>query len=309
MNVVFMGTPEFAKPSLKALIDSNHQICAVFTKADMPKNRGMKLTMPPVKMLALEHNIPVYQPKSLKDDGIFELLKNLAPDIIVVAAYGLMLPKAVLELPRYGCINVHASLLPKYRGASPINAAIIEGENESGITIMQMNRGIDTGDILAFRSIEIGKRDTFGILHDRLAEIGGGLLIEVLEQIEQGTVKSIKQQDELSSYAHMIKPNDTFVSFMGRAEAVSNKIRGFDPIPGAYGFLGEEKLKLFSGEFNDYNCENKPGEIIKCDKKGLLVQATGGTVLIKEVQLSGKKRMAADDCFRGRSGLLDETFK
>lgn len=275
----------------------------------MPKNRGMKLTMPPVKILALEHNIPVYQPKSLKDEGILDILKKLTPDVIVVAAYGVMLPKAVLELPRYGCVNVHASLLPKYRGASPINAAIIEGENESGVTIMQMNRGIDTGDILASRSVEIGKRDTYGILHDKLAEIGAGLLTEVLEQIEQGMVKPTKQQDELSSYAHMIKANDTFISFKDRAVVVSNKIRGYDPVPGSYGYLGEEKIKLFSAEVNCEDSEKQPGEIIRCDKKGLLVQASDGTVLIKEVQLSGKKRMAADDCFRGRPRLLDETFE
>ncbi|MBQ2690633.1 MAG: methionyl-tRNA formyltransferase [Clostridia bacterium] len=309
MNIVFMGTPEFADASLKALLSSEHKVQAVFTRADTPKNRGMKMLPPPVKVTALEAGIPVYQPKGMRDEGVLDTLKELAPDIIVVAAYGVILPVSVLELPKYGCINVHASLLPKYRGASPINAVLLDGEKETGVTIMQMEKGLDTGDMMLKRSIEIADDDSYGSLHDKLAIVGGELLLEALEQIENGTVKAVKQDDSLSCYAHMIRNSDAEVSFMDAAEKVAGKIRGYDPAPGAFGFLGEEKIKLFSGVFKDNSCEKEPGQIIRCDKHGLLVQANGGTVLIKEVQLSGKKKMAADACFRGRPQLLNESFK
>lgn len=310
MNIVFMGTPEFADASLKALLNSKHQVTAVFTRQDTPKNRGMKMAMPPVKETALGAGIPVYQPRTLREEGVLETLQELAPDIIVVAAYGRFLPKSILDLPQYGCINVHASLLPKYRGASPINAVILNDETETGVTIMQMAEGMDTGDMILAGRLPIEPEDTYGKLHDKLAPLGGELLLEALEQIEQGTAQRIPQDDVLATHVHMIKNSDAALSFAEEsARVISCKIRGYDPAPGAFAFLGEEKIKLFASVYVDDSCTKEPGEIIGCDKHGLLVQGKGGTVRIREVQLSGKKRMAAADCFRGKPQLLDERFR
>lgn len=309
MKTVFMGTPEFADETFKALLESGHEVIAAFTRPDSPKNRGMKLAMPPVKERALAHGIPVYQPKNFKEEGAFEALEALCPEVIVVASYGVILPQKVLELPKYGCVNVHASLLPKYRGASPINAAIIDGREETGVTIMKMAKGIDTGDMICSESLPILPDDTYGTLHDKLAHMGGQLLLKALELIERGEAVYTKQEDSLSCYAHMIEKEDAEVLFSLTAKEVSQRIRGYDPAPGAYSYLGGEKIKLFSAIYHDDSRAKAPGEIIGCDKKGLLVQAEGGTVLIREVQLSGKKRMPAADCFRGRPQLLDESFK
>ena len=310
MNIVFMGTPEFADASLKALLDSRHKVTAVFTRQDTPKNRGMKMAMPPVKETALAAGIPVYQPRTLREEGVLETLTELQPDIIVVAAYGRFLPKSILDLPKYGCINVHASLLPKYRGASPINAAILNDEAESGVTIMQMAEGMDTGDMILKGSLPIAADDTYGTLHDKLAPLGGALLLEALEQIEAGTAQRIPQNEAEATHVHMIKNSDAAVSFTEEeAKVVCCKIRGYDPAPGAFGFLGEEKIKLFASVYVDDSTAHEPGCILGCDKHGLLVQGRGGTMRIREVQLSGKKRMAAADCFRGKPQLLSETFK
>lgn len=309
MKTVFMGTPDFADASFKALLDGGYEVAAVFTRPDSPKNRGMKLSMPPVKETAIAHGIPVYQPKNFKEEGAFEALKALSPDVVVVASYGVILPQRVLELPKYGCINVHASLLPKYRGASPINAAIIDGCGETGVTIMKMAKGIDTGDMICSKSLPILPDDTYGALHDKLADMGGELLLHALELIERGEAVYTKQDDSLSCYAHMIEKGDAEIVFSENAEKVSCRIRGYDPAPGAYSYLGEEKIKLFSAVYCDDSTEKAPGQIIGCGKNGLLVQAEGGTVLIKEVQLSGKKRMSAADCFRGRPQLLEKSFK
>lgn len=310
MNIVFMGTPEFADASLKALLSSKHQVTAVFTRQDTPKNRGMKMAMPPVKETALAADIPVYQPRTLREEGVLETLQDLAPDIIVVAAYGRFLPKSILELPKYGCINVHASLLPKYRGASPINAVILNDEAESGVTIMQMAEGMDTGDMILKGSLPIEPDDTYGKLHDKLAPLGGQLLLEALEQIEAGTAQRVSQNEAEATHVHMIKNSDAGISFAEEsARVISCKIRGYDPAPGAFAFLGEEKIKLFASVYVDDSMTRQPGEIIGCDKHGLLVQGNGGTMRIREVQLSGKKRMSAADCFRGKPQLLNERFK
>ena len=310
MNIVFMGTPEFADASLKALLDSKHQVTAVFTRQDTPKNRGMKMAMPPVKETALAADIPVYQPRTLREEGVLETLQALAPDIIVVAAYGRFLPKSILELPKHGCINVHASLLPKYRGASPINAVILNDEAESGVTIMQMAEGMDTGDMILKGSLPIEPDDTYGKLHDKLAPLGGQLLLEALEQIEAGTAQRVPQNEAEATHVHMIKNSDAGISFAEEsARVISCKIRGYDPAPGAFAFLGEEKIKLFASVYVDDSMTRQPGEIIGCDKHGLLVQGNGGTMRIREVQLSGKKRMSAADCFRGKPQLLNERFK
>ena len=264
--------------------------------------------MPPVKITALAEDIPVYQPSTLRSQEVYDILASIQPDIIIVAAYGMFLPKNILELPRYGCINVHASLLPKYRGASPINAAIIEGESQTGVTIMKMAKGIDTGDMLISRAVDILPDDSYASLHDKLAPVGGQLLLEALDLIESGNAIYTPQDDSLSTYAHMIKTEDARISFEWDAAACACHIRGYDPAPGAFAFLGGERIKLFSAVKGDAAVSRGPGEIIGCDKKGLAVQAKDGVVLIREVQLNGKKRMPAADCFRGRPQLLEERF-
>ena len=283
-----MGTPDFADASLKALQGSRHEVCAVFTRADTPKNRGMKMTMPPVKITALAEDIPVYQPSTLRSQEVYDILASIQP--------------------RYGCINVHASLLPKYRGASPINAAIIEGESQTGVTIMKMAKGIDTGDMLISRAVDILPDDSYASLHDKLAPVGGQLLLEALDLIESDNAIYTPQDDSLSTYAHMIKTEDARISFEWDADTCACHIRGYDPAPGAFAFLGGERIKLFSAVRGDAAVVRSPGEIIGCDKKGLAVQAKDGVVLIREVQLNGKKRMLAADCFRGRPQLLEERF-
>jgi len=309
MRIVFMGTPEFAVASLEALLQAGHEIIAVFTRADTPKNRGMKMLPPPVKVTALAHDIPVYQPKTLRDPEMQEVLRQLAPELIVVAAYGRMLPQEVLDLPRYGCINVHASLLPKYRGASPINAAVLNDEKESGVTIMQMNAGLDTGDMLLAGKVDIASDETYGQLHDRLAKVGGEVLLQAIEQIAAGTVQAMPQDDALSTYAHMIHSKDCQVSFtQSDAKTVSCSIRGYDPFPGAFGYLGEEKLKLFGAVLEDADFSGEAGTIVKCDKHGMVVACTKGTVRIRQVQGAGGKKMDADAFFRGHQAMLNMRF-
>ena len=307
-KILFMGTPGFAAASLAALYESGEYAVTVVTQPDKPKGRGYAVTPSEVKVYALEHGLTVYQPATLRDEAFASLLAEIDPDMIVVAAYGKLLPKIVIDYPEYGCINVHASLLPHYRGASPINAAIIEGESQTGVTIMKMAKGIDTGDMLISRAVDILPDDSYASLHDKLAPVGGQLLLEALDLIESGNAIYTPQDDSLSTYAHMIKTEDARISFEWDAAACACHIRGYDPAPGAFAFLGGERIKLFSAVKGDAAVSRGPGEIIGCDKKGLAVQAKDGVVLIREVQLNGKKRMPAADCFRGRPQLLEERF-
>lgn len=309
MKIVFMGTPEFSVGCLDALIKSKHEVVGVFTREDKPKNRGMSLSMPPVKELALTHEIPVFQPKSVKTDESYEILKSLDADIYVVVAYGRILPKRVLELPKYGCINVHASLLPKYRGASPIQAVIVGGEKETGVTIMQMDEGLDTGDILHVKKTEISEDDTGGSLHDRLAVMGAEALIEYLDILERGESKAVKQDDSLSNYAPLITKNDGKVSFENPANKIANQIMGYAPWPGTFAPLGNTTIKFYGGyciekdgSHDDY------GAIESVSDEGMVVKCGTGKVLIKEIQKSGGKRMSPDSFFRGRPELIKERF-
>lgn len=304
-----MGTPEFAVSALAALIDSRHEVIAVYTREDKPKNRGMKMMMPPVKELALQHDIPVFQPKSVKTEEEIAAFAALNADVAVVAAYGRLLPQEILDAPRYGCINIHASLLPKYRGASPITAAIQDGETETGVTIMQMDIGLDTGDMLLKSSTPISDTDTFQTVHDRLADMGGNLIVEALDKLEAGTLSAEKQGETTSRYASMIKAGDTEISFNNPARVVSCHIRAFDPTPAAYSFLGGNRLKLF-GATVEHETTGKPaGTILKLDKGGILVACDdGGVVRIPEVQGDGGKRMPASAYFNGHRDLLDAIF-
>ena len=307
MRLVFMGTPDFAVCALDALHGAGHDIAAVFTKADTPKNRGMKMLPSPVKVRAQELGFAVHQLLSLKGDEAFDILSGLAPEVIVVAAYGLLLPKRILELPRFGCLNIHASLLPAWRGASPINAAILHGDAEAGVTIMQMDRGLDTGDMLLKASSPVGEAETAGDLHDRLAVIGGALIVDALDAVKDGSLTAEKQPESFT-YAPLIRPEDCAVNFSSDALTVSRRIRGYDPFPGAFSELGGGKIKLFGARMLENESESGPGRIVSCDKNGAVIACGRGTILLSELQAAGGKRMGCDAFFRGRPALLDAVF-
>jgi methionyl-tRNA formyltransferase len=294
MKLVFMGTPEFAVPSLRALVEAGHEVTAVFTQPDKPKNRGMKLQPTPVKEYALTENIPVYQPKTLRDGQALAILRQLMPELIVVAAYGKILPVDILELPRLGCVNVHSSLLPKYRGAAPINWAILNGESESGVTIMYMAEGLDTGDIIAQRATPIALDDTASTLHDRLAEMGAGLLTEVVAQLESGTATRTVQDDSLSCYAPMLSKELSVMDWTRSARQLHDQVRGLIPWPSAVTELDGVRCKVWATTLTGETTGKAPGTVVQADKKGLKLSCGDGTVLqIDELQPDGKKRMAA----------------
>lgn len=302
MRIVFMGTPDFAVPSLKQLIADGHEIAGVFTQPDKPKNRGMKLTPSPVKVVALEHNIPVYQPTTLKADEPYETLTSLAPELIVVAAYGKILPKRILDLPAKGCINVHSSLLPRYRGAAPINWVILNGETETGVTIMYMAEGLDTGDIISQRSTPIDPNETVESLHDRLADIGAQLLGETVSAIGAGTASRIPQDDEKSCYAPMLSRELSPIDFSRSAKEIHNQVRGLIPWPATTVEIKGETFKIFAVEETHQTSDKAPGTWLRADKKGINVVCGDGRVLrILELQAPGKKRMRAVDYLRGHA--------
>ena len=281
----------------------------VYTRMDTPKHRGMKMLPPPVKVKALEYGIPVYQPKNLRGEDTQQELRDMAPEVIVVAAYGRILPQAVLDIPKHGCLNIHASLLPKYRGASPINACILHGETEAGVTIMQMDAGLDTGDMLLPAATEMLPDESYGSLHDRLAKIGGEAIVKALDLLAKGELKGEPQPAEGFTYAPMIQTADCKIDFSKSAKEVSQAIRAYDPAPGAFATLGGEKMKLFGAslEQEEGSC-GAPGAIIKNDKKGIVVACGQGAVRIGTVQGAGGKKMPADAFFRGHAAMLSEIF-
>ncbi|MEK6678926.1 MAG: methionyl-tRNA formyltransferase [Nitrospirota bacterium] len=298
MKIVFMGTPEFAVPSLKALLNSKKEITAVVTQPDKPSGRGKRLTPPPIKVLALNSGVKILQPERLKDEAFLNALKEINPDIIVVAAYGKILPKDIIQLPRYGCINVHASLLPKYRGAAPINWAIINGEKETGITIMQMDEGLDTGGILLQKGIEITKEDTAETLTNKLSKIGAGLLIEGLNAIEKGEIKAIPQDNSKASYAPMLKKEDGQIDWTKGAEDIYNMVRGMDPWPGAFTYCKGELWKVWRVRHVDAR-KGHSGEILAADKDRIDVASKDSVISIIEIQPANKKRMPVSEFLRG----------
>lgn len=302
MNIVFMGTPEIAVSCLKALVEAGHNIKAVFTQPDKPKNRGHKLQMPPVKEYSLEKGIEVYQPLSLRKGGegekAYETLKKIAPECIVVVAYGQLLPKNILELPKYGCVNVHASLLPRYRGAAPIQRVIMDGEKETGITTMYMAEGLDTGDMILKEAVEITPKMTSGELHDRLAETGARLITETLAQIEQGIAPRTPQTDINTCYAERILKEDCLIDFTKSADMLYNMIRGLSPSPCAFTFIDGKRLKVYFAEKLDIRSDMKPGTVI--GGEGLCVICGGGALRLIDVQAEGGKRMRDTDMLRGR---------
>ena len=295
-----MGTPDFAVPSLQALLEAGHAVCGVFTQPDKPKNRGMKLQASPVKEFALSKEIPVFQPGKLRDGTALAQMQGLDPELIVVAAYGRILPEDILNAPPYGCINVHSSLLPKYRGAAPINWAILNGEKETGVTIMHMAPELDAGDIILQRSTPIGPDETAPELFDRLAQMGGALLVEAVAQLQAGTAPQIPQDGSQATYAPMLSRELSPLDWSKPAQALHNQVRGLLPWPAAAGVFSGIRCKVFLTDIIDHTTTAKPGTVVEAGKGGIVMACGGGSLLrILELQPDGKKRMAAADFLRG----------
>lgn len=295
MKIVFMGTPDFAVPSLEALLEAGHEVTGVFTQPDRPKNRGMKLQPPPVKVCAQSHDLPVFQPTKLRDGSALETIQALAPELIVVAAYGRILPQEILDAPALGCINVHSSLLPKYRGSAPINWAILNGESETGVTIQRMAHDMDAGDIILQQSTPIHQSETAGMLYGRLAELGGKLVVEAVAQIEAGTARYTPQDHAKATPAPMLSKALSPVDWTRSAQEIYNQIRGLDPWPGAStDVISGEPIKLWGGQVVEKHTDALPGAIAAADKNGIDVACGDGNVLrILELQPPGKKKMTA----------------
>lgn len=313
LNILFMGTPDFAKESLEAIYNAGHNIIGVVTNPDKPKGRGMKLIPSPVKEFALEKNIPVYQPLKVRNNTEFiEKIKILKPDVICVVAYGKILPKEILDIPRLGCINVHGSLLPKYRGAAPIQWAVINGEKQTGITTMYMDVGMDTGDMILKETVEIGEDETTGELWERLSKIGGKLLVDTLKLIEEGKAPREKQSDDFT-LAPMLNKEMAEINWNEKTAAdIKNLVRGLNPIMGAYTYLNDKKLKLWKvnvvafEEFESkYNIKTENIElgqaILANDKQGLFLKAKDAVLEVIEMQAEGSKRMNSKDYLRGNN--------
>lgn len=289
-----MGTPDFAVPSLKALADAGHEVCGVFTQPDKPRNRGMKLQQPPVKECALALGLDVYQPAKMRDGEALAILRGLKPDLIAVAAYGKILPVDILELPRLGCVNVHSSLLPRYRGAAPINWAILNGEDETGVTIMAMAEGMDTGDILAQASTAIDINENAAQLFGRLADLGAGLLVETVAGLEAGTVKAVPQEEAQATHAPMLSREQSPIDWEKTARQLHDQARGLYPWPAATAELDGIRCKILRTVLVGEVSHRAPGTVLQADKKGLrVVCGDGGVLDILELQPDGKKAMAA----------------
>lgn len=309
MRLVFMGTPDFAAECLKALIKSRMEIAAVFTKEDKPVGRGHRIAASPVKELACAAGIPVFQPHRVKDDESFRILSEIRPDLIVVAAYGQIIPQRILDLPQYGCINVHASLLPAYRGAAPIQWAVINGEKESGVTIMQMGAGLDTGDMIAKRTVTLTPEETGGSLFERLSREGADLLVETIPKIPAGKIRREKQPEESTTmYARMIRKSDGAIDWNADAVTIERLIRGLNPWPSAYSSLDGKQVKFWAASVSPEESGRVPGSVFAVDKNGFSVQTGNGSLRILELQMTGKKRMTADAFLRGHAFSGDECF-
>ncbi len=295
-----MGTPDFAVKPLKALIDAGHEIVGVFTQPDKPKGRGMKLAFSPVKECALEHNIEVFQPETMKNHAVEGLLNELNPDLIAVVAYGKLLPGYVLRFPKYGCINVHGSLLPKYRGAGPIQWAVINGETVTGVTTMYMGRELDAGDILLKSELQIGADDTAEVVYDKLSDMGADLLVETVSALKSGTITPIPQDSSLATYAPMLTKDTGRIDWNKSSKSIYDLARGTYPWPGAFSTIGDDIYKLFGIKMTGETSNLPAGSIRNADKDGFyIVCGDGGVLLIRELQAPGKRRMAAADFFRG----------
>lgn len=299
MRIIFMGTPDFSVPCLEALIKSGDEVVGVFTQPDKPKGRGYDMTPPPVKVCAERNNIPVFQPASMRDGEALKIINSLNADLIIVVAFGKILPPEILASVKYGCINIHASLLPKLRGAAPIQWSIINGEKETGVTSMQMDAGLDTGDMLLKEKVEITEDMTAGELHDILSELGARVLLKTVEDVKNGALSPEKQNGELSNYASMLSKELCPVDFNNSALEVHNKIRGLSPWPVALTTVDGKRLKLHKSKLLSEELSGKPGEVIESDKRLVIVCGDNRGVEILELQAEGKKRMGASDYLRG----------
>ncbi|MDM0044688.1 methionyl-tRNA formyltransferase [Variovorax dokdonensis] len=317
MRVAYAGTPEFARSALEAIAAAGHEICLVLTQPDRPAGRGMKLQASPVKQAALAHGWPVAQPRSLRLDGKYpddaaaarDALNAANPDVMVVAAYGLILPQWVLDLPRLGCLNIHASLLPRWRGAAPIHRAIEAGDSLTGVTIMQMDAGLDTGDMLLVESLEIGQ-DTTAQLHDRLAELGARLVVQALSDAQAGRLKPVPQPEDGVSYANKIEKAESRVDWALPADAIARRVRAFDPFPGAAGQVGAETVKLWRAEpLPNADADAAPGTVLAAGAEGVRVATGQGQLLVTELQRAGGKRLAAGDFLRGFELKAGQAFE
>lgn len=301
MKIVFMGTPEFSVKTLEKLVEAGHDVAAVVTQPDKPKGRNGKVLFTPVKERAVELNIPVYQPERVKNQEFIDILSEINPDVIVVIAFGQILPKEILEMPKYGCINIHASLLPKYRGAAPIQWVVIDGEKETGVTTMQMDVGLDTGDMIDKIVVPIEDKETGGSLHDKLMEAGSNLIIETLKKVEDGTAAFTKQDDEKSCYAKMLTKQLGNIDFSEDAKKIERLIRGLNPWPSAYTKLNGKNLKIWDADVTDDETAYECGTIYDVTKDKFKIATGKGSLIINELQIEGKKRMKTGDFLRGYS--------
>jgi len=308
MKILFMGTPDFAVPSLAALVRNGRDVAGVVTQPDRPKGRGRQAVAPPVKVLAQSHGIAVYQPERVRDAAFLEVFRGIAPDLVVVAAFGQILPKEILVCPKYGCINVHPSLLPRCRGAAPIQWTLIRGETKTGVTIMQMDEGVDSGDILLQEETPIGPEEDFGALHDRLSLMGAELLIHTVEAIELGKAVCRPQDPALATLAPRLKKEDGRIRWEKSCREILNLIRGLSPAPGAYTCLNGKILKIFSASVSECRHKKSPGTAGPLSEEGLAVAAGDGYVLLREVQLENKNRMSIRDFLRGCHLAPDARF-
>lgn len=301
LRIIFAGTPDFAARHLQALLDSEHQVVAVYSQPDRPAGRGQQLQASPVKQLALAHQIPVYQPKSLKKSKAQNDLAELNADLMVVVAYGLILPTVVLQTPKLGCINVHGSLLPRWRGAAPIQRALWAGDTATGVTIMQMDEGLDTGAMLSKISLAIEPDDTSAILYDKLAEVGPKALLQALIDLPALQQQAVKQDENLSNYAEKLSKEEALIDFQKPAAALEREIRAFNPWPVSYLQLGSQQLKVWQAQVEAAQSESAPGTVLRADKKGIAIATKDGVLVLQQLQPPGKKAMAVADFLNGRA--------
>lgn len=302
LRIIFAGTPDFSVPPLKRLINSEHEVVAVYTQPDRPAGRGRKLTASPVKQTALAHDIPIFQPHSLKDADAQQAIEALAADVMIVVAYGLILPKAVLDMPKYGCFNIHASILPRWRGAAPIQRAIESGDAETGVTIMQMDVGLDTGDMLTVLKTQIEPEDTAQTLHDRLSELGCDAMMTTLSDLQNGQLQPVKQDDSQVTYAEKLNKAEAEIDWQQNAQTLVRKIQAFNPWPVAFTQYQEKPLRLWQARLvSQPQNENLPGRVLSVDKQGMTVATGKGVLLVTQVQPSGKKAMSAYDFAQARN--------
>lgn len=304
MRLVFAGTPDFAATALKALIAAGHTIVGVYSQPDRPAGRGRKLQPSPVKQVALDHEIPVFQPETLKTAEAQKQLADLKPDVMIVAAYGLILPKSVLDIPTHGCLNIHASLLPRWRGAAPIQRAIAAGDAETGITIMQMDEGLDTGAMLLKSLTAIDMSDTGGSLHDRLAELGGKAIIEALELLKKGELTGEPQNDDLACYASKLSKTEGHIDWATDATAIERLIRAFNPWPGTYTDLGDQRIRIHEARALVTDSDAFPGTVVHRDRDGIDIACGNGTLRITRLQLPGSRAQSVNDLINGGKELL-----